>query len=62
MVQDRFSNFISAIVNAEDLCSYIKSWNNDITFGIITREIFLYFWSQNFPERFTASSDFSVFM
>ena len=39
--KDWFSNSFSATINAEDLCSYIKSWNNEITIGIITGENFL---------------------
>ena len=40
-LEHRFSNSISAIVSAGDLCSDIKGWNNEIAFGIFLGEDFL---------------------
>ena len=54
--EDRFSNSISAIVYAEDLCSYIKARNNKITFAIFVGENFFLIFGAS-----TSQSVFSVF-
>ena len=54
-----FPNTVSAIVNAEDSCSYIKGWNNEISMGIPVGEKILVTMEPKLPKMVQNVTRFS---